>query len=263
MTEVLDYTWQQATSLAGKKVLLTGCASGIGLATARLYAQAGATVYGGDVNTERGESAMADIRASGGAAHFFQLDLMQPASIDGFVDSVLAAAGGTVDIVASIAGVDIIKPFIKNDPSDWNIIINVNYIGAVRMIHRLLPAMIAAEKRGKIVTVASDAGRVGSSGETFYAGSKGAIIAFTKSLARELARYQINCNCVAPGPTTTPLFHGTVQPKLAEALVNAIPFKRLAQPSEVGHSIVFLSTPGTDFVTGQVFSVSGGLTMHG
>jgi 2-hydroxycyclohexanecarboxyl-CoA dehydrogenase len=198
---------------------------------------------------------MAEIRASGGAAQFFPLDLMQPASIDGFVDGVLAAAGGTVDIIASIAGVDIIKPFIKNDPSDWNIIINVNYLGAVRMIHRLLPAMIAAGNRGKIVTVAS--------GETFYAGSKGAIIAFTKSLARELARYGINCNCVAPGPTTTPLFHGTVQPKLAEALVNAIPFKRLAQPSEVGHSIVFLSTPGTDFVTGQVFSVSGGLTMHG
>ena len=129
------------------------------------------------------------------------LDLMRAESIDAFVDTVREKAGGTVDIVASIAGVDIIKPFIKNDPSDWNVIINVNYVGAVRLLHRLLPSMIEAGNGGKIVTVASDAGRVGSSGETFYAGSKGAIIAFTKSLARELARYGINCNCVAPGPT--------------------------------------------------------------
>ncbi len=263
MSDIVDFTWQQATSLTGKRVLLTGCASGIGRATAQLYAQAGAIVYGGDVNVEAGEAAMAEIRSTGGNAEFIALDLMKAESIDGFVDAVRGKAGGTVDIVASIAGVDIIKPFIKNDPADWNIIINVNYVGAVRMIHRLLPSMIEAGQGGKIVTVASDAGRVGSSGETFYAGSKGAIIAFTKSLARELARYRINCNCVAPGPTTTPLFHGTVQPKLAEALVNAIPFRRLGRPSEVGQSIVFLSSPAADFITGQVLSVSGGLTMHG
>ena len=263
MTDGTDLTWQQATNLAGKRVLLTGCASGIGRAAATLYAQAGAKVYGGDVNVEAGAAAMAELRAAGGQAEFVALDLMQGESIDAFVDTVRDKAGGTVDIVASIAGVDIIKPFIKNDPADWNIIINVNFIGAARLIQRLLPSMIEAGNGGKIVTVASDAGRVGSSGETFYAGSKGAIIAFTKSLARELARYRINCNCIAPGPTTTPLFHGTVQPKLAEALVNAIPFKRLARPSEVAHSIVFMSTPAADFITGQVFSVSGGLTMHG
>jgi len=263
MTDGVDYTWQQATNLAGKRVLLTGCASGIGRATATVYAQAGAVVFGGDVNVDAGESAMAEIRQAGGQAQFVPLDLMKPESIDTFVDTVKQKAGGTVDIVASVAGVDIIKPFIKNDPNDWNIIINVNYVGAVRMIHRLLPSLIEAGQGGKLVTVASDAGRVGSSGETFYAGSKGAIIAFTKSLARELARYRINCNCVAPGPTSTPLFHSTAQPKLAEALVNAIPFRRLARPSEIAHSIVFLSSPAADFITGQVFSVSGGLTMHG
>ncbi len=263
MTDGVDYTWQQATSLKGKRVLLTGCASGIGRAAATLYSQAGAFVYGGDVNVDAGESAMAGIRNAGGEAEFVPLDLMKPESIDAFVDTVKQKAGGTVDIVASVAGVDIVKPFLKNEPGDWNLIINVNYVGAVRMIHRLLPSLIDAGQGGKIVTVSSDAGRVGSSGETFYAGSKGAIIAFTKSLARELARYRINCNCVAPGPTTTPLFHGTVQPKLAEALVNAIPFKRLARPSEIAHSIVFLSSPAADFITGQVFSVSGGLTMHG
>lgn len=263
MSDGNDFSWSQATNIAGKRVLLTGCASGIGRATAALYAQAGAIVYGGDVNTVAGEAAMAELRAAGGKAEFVPLDLTKPESIDAFVDKVREKAGGTVDVVASIAGIDIIKPFIKNEPSDWSIIINVNYVGPVRMIHRLLPSMIEAGGGGKIVTVASDAGRVGSSGETFYAGSKGAIIAFTKSLARELARYRINCNCVAPGPTDTPLFLGATAPKLQEALTNAIPFKRVARPSEIGQSILFFSSPAADFITGQVLSVSGGLTMHG
>jgi 2-hydroxycyclohexanecarboxyl-CoA dehydrogenase len=263
MADGTDFTWQQATNLAGKRVLLTGCASGIGRATAELYAQAGAIVYGGDVNEAAGESVMAAIRAAGGKGEFVRLNLMQPESIDAFVDTVREKAGGTVDIDASIAGIDIIKPFLKNDPSDWNVIINVNYVGAVRMIHRLLPSMIEAGKGGKIVTVASDAGRVGSSGETFYAGSKGAIIAFTKSLAREMARYGINCNCVAPGPTATPLFLDATAQKLQEALANAIPFKRVARPNEIGQTILYFSSPAADYITGQVLSVSGGLTMHG
>ena len=263
MSEGNDFTWQQATNLAGKRVLLTGCASGIGRATAALYAQAGASVFGGDVNVAAGEAAMAELRAAGGKAEFIPLDLTKPESIDAFVDAVKDKAGGTVDIVASIAGIDIIKPFLKNEPADWNIIINVNYVGPVRMIHRLLPSMIEAGGGGKIITVASDAGRVGSSGETFYSGSKGAIIAFTKGLARELARYRINCNCVAPGPTETPLFRDPTAPKLQEALIGAIPFRRLGRPSEVGQSILFFSSPASDFITGQVLSVSGGLTMHG
>ena len=123
----------------------------------------------------------------------------------------------------ALPGVDVIKPFLKNDPASWNLIIHVNYLGPVRMIHRLLPSMIEAGGGGKIVTVASDAGRVGSSGETFYAGSKGAVIAFTKSLARETARYRINCNCVAPGPTETPLFLDATEQKLQDAL--STPFR--------------------------------------
>jgi 2-hydroxycyclohexanecarboxyl-CoA dehydrogenase len=263
MADGIDFTWQQATDLSGKRVLLTGCASGIGRSTAELYAQAGAVVYGGDVNVAAGEAAMAAIRAQGGKAEFIPLDLTKPESVDSFVDGVQERAGGTVDIVASVAGVDIIKPFLKNDPQDWNLIINVNYLGPVRMIHRLLPSMIEAGKGGKIVTVASDAGRVGSSGETFYSGSKGAIIAFTKALARETARYRINCNCVAPGPTATPLFLDATGEKLQEALTNAIPFKRVARPGEIGQTILFFSSPASDYITGQVLSVSGGLTMHG
>jgi 2-hydroxycyclohexanecarboxyl-CoA dehydrogenase len=263
MSDGLDYTWQQATNLAGKKVLLTGCASGIGLATAQAYAGAGAVVYGGDINVAAGEAAMAALRAAGAKAEFVPLDLTRPESIDTFVDAVREKSGGTVDIVASVAGVDVIKPFLKNEPDDWNLIIAVNYVGPVRMIHRLLPSMIEAGKGGRIVTVASDAGRVGSSGETFYSGSKGAIIAFTKALARETARYGIRCNCVAPGPTETPLFKGATPEKLQEALANAIPLKRVARPSEIAHTILYFSSPAADYITGQVLSVSGGLTMHG
>jgi 2-hydroxycyclohexanecarboxyl-CoA dehydrogenase len=262
MADSVDYTWQQATNLAGKRVLLTGCASGIGRATAQLYAQAGAIVYGGDVNAEGGQSVVNGIRAAGGQAEFLPLDLTRADSIDAFVDGVRDKAGG-VDIVASIAGVDVIKPFLKNEPASWNLIIHVNYLGPVRMVHRLLPSMIEAGGGGKIVTVASDAGRVGSSGETFYAGSKGAVIAFTKSLAREMARHRINCNCVAPGPTATPLFLDATEQKLQDALTNAIPFKRLARPSEIAHTILYFSSPAADYITGQVLSVSGGLTMHG
>jgi 2-hydroxycyclohexanecarboxyl-CoA dehydrogenase len=117
--------------------------------------------------------------------------------------------------------------------------------------------------KAKIITVASDAGRVGSTGETFYSGSKGAVIAFTKSLARETARYGINCNCVAPGPTDTPLFTVAMEEKLRESLTRAIPFRRTAKPWEIAHAIMFFASPAANYITGQVLSVSGGLTMHG
>ena len=169
-----------------------------------------------------------------------------------------------VDVIASVAGWERVGPFLENTPEFWDQVIAINYVGPVRMIHRFLPDMIKRNTGGKIVTVASDAGRVGSMGETFYSGSKGAIIAFTKGLAREMARHRINCNCIAPGPTDTPLFHeGIPNPNLREALVKAIPLRRLAQPAEVANAIAFFATPAMDYVTGQVLSVSGGLTMHG
>jgi 2-hydroxycyclohexanecarboxyl-CoA dehydrogenase len=124
--------------------------------------------------------------------------------------------------------------------------------------------MIQRNAGGRIITIASDAGRVGSMGETFYSGSKGALIAFTKGLAREVARYGINCNCIAPGPTDTPLFHEGIQnPKLREALIKAIPMRRLAKTTEVANAILFFASPAAGFMTGQTVSVSGGLTMHG
>jgi 2-hydroxycyclohexanecarboxyl-CoA dehydrogenase len=256
--------WRAVTDLSGKTVVLTGGASGIGRATALQYASAGARVIIGDVNEAEARATVQAIQADFGQAESLKLDLADGASIDGFADAAMNRLGGAPDIIASIAGVDRVKPFVDNTPEDWDLLAKINYLGPVRLIHRLLPRML--ERRGgKIVTVASDAGRVGSSGETFYAGTKGAIIAFTKSLARETARAGITCNCVAPGPTDTPLFNGTIPEgtKLRDALIKAIPLRRLAQPVEIAHTIVYLSTPATDFMTGQVISVSGGLTMHG
>lgn len=256
-------TWQQATDLTGKTVVITGIASGIGKAVAREFAGAGARVVGGDINQDSAQQTVAEIESAGGTAVCFPLDLSDGASVDAFVRSATEHLGGSPDIIANVAGLDRVMPFLENTPDTWDLLIRVNYVGPVRMIHGFLPGMME-RRSGKIVTVASDAGRVGSSGETFYAGTKGAVIAFTKSLAREVARSGITCNCVAPGPTDTPLFNNTIPDgKLRDALIRAIPLKRLANPEEIAHTILYFSTPATDFMTGQVISVSGGLTMHG
>jgi len=263
MNEPIEKSWGEATQLANKSVVLTGIASGIGRATAKQFAAAGVTVYGGDVNEKDGAAAVEEIRRAGGQAHFLPLDLTRPESIDAFVDAVKQRSGGAIDIIASIAGFDRIEPFLNNQPEVWDKIISINYVGPVRMIQRLLPMLIERGQQTKIITVASDAGRVGSTGETFYSGSKGAVIAFTKALAREVARHNINCNCVAPGPTETPLFTEAMEEKLRGALIKAIPFRRTAQPWEVAHAIMYFASPAADYITGQVLSVSGGLTMHG
>ncbi len=264
MSDGDEKSWRQATDLSGKTAIVTGCASGIGRATARQFALAGARVYGGDINAAGGADTIAQIRASGGQGAFIALDLTDHASIDRFVDAVAEQTHGAIDIIASVAGWDRAEPFLDNTPEFWDQVIAINYLGPVRMIQRFLPLMIQRGAGGKIITVASDAGRVGSLGETFYSGSKGAIIAFTKGLAREMARAQIRCNCIAPGPTDTPLFHaGVSSPNLKEALIRAIPLKRLAQPVEIAYAILFFASPASDYVTGQVLSISGGLTMHG
>ncbi|MBV8936344.1 MAG: SDR family oxidoreductase, partial [Alphaproteobacteria bacterium] len=192
------------------------------------------------------------------AVEFLPLDLTDPRSIAGFATAVLQRCDRIEGLVNG-AGWDQIQPFLENPPEMWDRVVAINLMGAVRLTRSVLEPMVAA-RAGKIVNVSSDAGRVGSMGETVYAAAKGGLIAFTKSLARELARYRINVNCVCPGPTDTPLFQRQPE-RMKEALTRAIPFRRIAQPIEIAQAVLFFLSPRSDYITGQVLSVSGGLTM--
>jgi len=242
-----------------KVVAITGAASGIGNATARGFAEAGAIVVLTDVNVTAGEAAAAELKAVGDV-RFMVLDVTSQASADALATKIEAELG-RLDVLVNAAGWDIIEPFMNNTPEYWAKIMALNFMGPVQVTRALLPLLIASGS-GRIVNVSSDAGRVGSFGETVYAGAKGGIIAFTKSLAREMVRKQIRVNCICPGPTDTPLF-ATQSEKMRDALTNAIPMKRVAQPSEIADGILFFASDRSSFITGQVLSVSGGLTMVG
>jgi 2-hydroxycyclohexanecarboxyl-CoA dehydrogenase len=250
----------QAMEMQGRTVIVTGGASGIGKATALLLAREGAQVFVGDIDEAGGRAAAEEGGAEGRAIDFLPLDLTDAPSIEVFAAAVHQRAE-RVDGLVNGAGWDQIQPFLENPPEMWDRIIAINLMGAVRLTRGLLPPMVAA-RAGKIVNISSDAGRVGSMGETVYAAAKGGLIAFTKSLARELARYQINVNCVCPGPTDTPLFQNQPE-RMREALTRAIPFRRIAQPDEIAEAAMFFIGRRSDYITGQVLSVSGGLTMVG
>ena len=243
-----------------KVVVVTGAASGIGRATAQIFADEGARVVVADVDAARGEEAAAAIRAQGRRADFMPIDMTDTASIDAF-GAAVQAKFGAVDVLVNGAGWGRTAPFWEGTPDFWDKLVALNFVGPMQLTKVLLPAMIERSS-GRIVNVSSDAGRVGSLGETVYSGAKGGLIAFTKSLAREVSRYQINVNCVCPGPTDTPLM-AAVPEKVQEGLKKAIPFRRLAKPSEVADAIVFFASDRASYVTGQVLSVSGGLTMAG
>ena len=244
--------------IPGRTIIVTGGSSGIGKATAFLLAREGARVLIGDVDEVGGREVTAEAVAEGVRIEYLPLDLTNVASIEAFVVSVHQQVQHADGLVNG-AGWDQIQPFLENPPEMWDRIIAVNLMGAVRLTRGILPPMVAA-REGKIVNISSDAGRVGSMGETVYSAAKGGLIAFTKSLARELARYQINVNCVCPGPTDTPLFQRQPE-RMREALIRAIPFRRIAQPSEIAQSVLFFLSRRSDYITGQVLSVSGGLTM--
>lgn len=239
-------------------VALTGGASGIGKATALLLAREGARVFVGDMDEAGGRALEADARAQGLTVLWLPLELTDAASVAAFAADVLRQTE-RLDALVNAAGWDIIEPFLQNAPEFWDKVINVNLMGSIRLTRLVLDSMIAAG-RGKIVNIASDAGRVGSMGETVYAAAKGGLIAFTKSLAREMARHRINVNCVCPGPTDTPLFQRQPE-KMREALIRAIPLRRPAQPEEIAEAVMFFLGRRSDYITGQVLSVSGGLTM--
>jgi 2-hydroxycyclohexanecarboxyl-CoA dehydrogenase len=244
----------------GKTAVVTGAGSGIGRATAEGFAAGGAAVILGDINVENGEAAAAAIRDAGGTADFVRLDVTDRKSVEAFRDQANKLRGD-VHIVANVAGWGKTEPFVQNTPDFWDKVVALNLMGPIYMARAFCEPMME-RNQGKIVNVASDAGRVGSLGESVYAGSKGGAIAFTKSLAREMARYNINVNCVCPGPTDTPLM-AAVNEKIKEAFMRVTPMRRLAKPEEVANAVLFFASDRASFVTGQVLSVSGGLTMAG
>ena len=247
-------------TLQDKIAVVTGAASGIGRATARALAAAGAQVVVADIDPANGEAVAAALRQAGQRALFLPVDLTDAASIAGFASEV-ASQLGAVDILVNGAGWGRTAPFVEGSAEFWSTLIALNLVGPMTLAKALLPAMMERGS-GRIVNIASDAGRVGSLGETVYSAAKGGLIAFTKSLAREMARYRINVNCVCPGPTDTPLM-AAVPDKVKEALTKAIPFRRLGKPEEVADAVAFLASDRAAYITGQVLSVSGGLTMAG
>ena len=250
----------------GKTVVVTGGGGGIGGATCRRFARDGAQVAVLDLNPQAAEQVAAQIREQGGQATAFRCDITERTSVDAAVQAVEAQLG-PVDVLVNNAGWDVFKPFTKTEPAQWDKLIAINLTGALHMHHAVLPGM-AARKAGRIVNIASDAARVGSSGEAVYAACKGGLVAFSKTIAREHARHGITVNVVCPGPTDTALFadykEGAGNPeKLMEAFTRSIPLGRIGQPSDLPGAILFFASDDAAFVTGQVLSVSGGLTMNG
>ncbi len=250
--------------LKDMNIIVTGGASGIGRATALLLAQRGAHVFVADIDAKGGQHTVDEAAKQGLAISFVPLDLTDAASAEACVASVCQTAA-RIDGLVNAAGWDKVEPFMENDPQLWDKLLAINLLGPIRLTRQVLTHMTAA-KGGKIVNISSDAGRVGSMGETVYSACKGGTIAFTKALAREMARYKINVNCVCPGPTDTPLLQAQTSEwamRIKEGMTRAVPFRRMAEPVEIAEAIAFFLSPRSAFITGQVLSVSGGLTMAG
>jgi 2-hydroxycyclohexanecarboxyl-CoA dehydrogenase len=230
--------------LKGKTAIVTGGAAGIGRAIVGRFEEEGTRVIVFDLKGEK------------------PVDITDYEAVKKAV-----AEAGPVDILVNNAGWDMFQPFLKTDPAFWQKILSINLVGPMNLLHCVLPGMVQ-RGGGKVVNIASDAGRVGSSGEAPYSACKGGIIAMTKTLARELASKGVRLNCVCPGLTETNMLmefmKGAGNPdKLAEAYRRAIPIGRLGKPEDIPGAVLFLSSDDADFITGQTISVSGGLTMHG
>ena len=244
--------------LDNKIAIITGAGRGIGRGIAEKLAAEGATVVVTDIDEQAAQTAAKEL---GGGAVGLRVDVTNKESVAEMVGSVNETFG-RIDVLINNAGWDKVGPFVDSEEADWDRVIAINLYGVFNTSKAVLPIM-AAQGYGSVVNLGSDAGRVGSSGEAVYSAAKGAVIAFSKATAREMARYQVNVNCICPGPTDTPLFAsiGGDNPKLREALTKAIPFRRLADPSDLANAVSFFASDDAAYITGQTVSVSGGLTM--
>jgi 2-hydroxycyclohexanecarboxyl-CoA dehydrogenase len=242
--------------------MVTGGAGGIGRAIAIDLARDGRAVAVADLQLEGATETARAIEAAGGRARAVSVDVTDRGAVADAVEEVRDALG-PVEILVNNAGWDELKLFLDTDEDFWDRIIAINFKGCLLMTHAVLPGMVE-RGFGRIVNIGSDAGRVGSSLESVYSGAKGGVIAFTKTIAREVARAGVTANTVCPGPTRTPLLEGMVAEggdKLIDALTRAVPMRRLGEPEDVAAAVAFLASDRAGFITGQTLSVSGGLTM--
>jgi 2-hydroxycyclohexanecarboxyl-CoA dehydrogenase len=250
----------------GRTVVVTGGGGGIGGATCGRFAEEGARVAVLDRDADAAARVVDGIRLAGGLAESIECDITSRSS----VKEAIAETGtrlGPIDVLVNNAGWDVFKLFTDTEPADWERLIDVNLVGALHMHHAVLPGMVA-RKRGRIVNISSDAARVGSSGEAVYAACKGGLISFSRTIAREHARDGITVNVVCPGPTDTALFEGYRKgagnpERLLNAFERLIPLGRIAHPRDLPGAILFFASDDAEYITGQVLSVSGGLTMNG
>jgi 2-hydroxycyclohexanecarboxyl-CoA dehydrogenase len=252
--------------MQGKVALVTGGARGIGRGIVTALAGAGASVAVADLRTDLAEETATEVaRNTGARVVALQTDVSDLVHVQKTTERVLQTFGN-IDVLINNAGWDELKPFLQTTPDFWEKIIAINYRSVLNTCYAVLPHMVA-RKAGAVVNISSDAGRVGSLGEAVYAGAKAAIIAFSRTLAREHARDNIRFNVVCPGPTQTPLVEEMQQQEFGSRVLGRleqyVPLKRLGKPEDIAPMVVFLASDAASFITGQVISVSGGLTMVG
>ena len=247
--------------LNSRIALVTGAGSGIGQAIAITLAKLGAKVVVTDMTTDLASKTVQLIHEQKGFAISYGMNVCDPDQIAHVRDQ-LVSQQLAPNVLVNNAGWTTSQSFMKNPPDLWDKLIDINLMGVIRVTRAFLEPMVQSEKGGSVVNVSSDAGRVGSSGESVYAAAKGGVIALSKSLAREMTRYKINVNCVCPGPTETQLLRSNPE-NYIDALLKAIPMKRFADPTDIAHAVAYFASEPASYVTGQVMSVSGGLTMVG
>jgi 2-hydroxycyclohexanecarboxyl-CoA dehydrogenase len=241
-----------------KVAMVTGGASGIGEAVVMALTAEGGRVAICDIDREGGES----LAGSQSRTLFIETDVTSTSSVLIGVERVHSELG-PIDVLVNAAGSDVVKPFVETDEELWRWLIDLNLLGVMRTTKAVLPGMIEREQ-GRLINIASDAGRVGSSGEAAYSGAKGGVIAFTKTIAREVARFGITANTVSPGPTETPAMTRSIMDggmAMVKSLERAIPMRRLGRPLDVAGAVAYFASDDASFITGQTLSVSGGMSM--